>query len=125
VKGLTAILSGPSCNPKTCSRQSPTGTPASPRNYEQVATVTGVLLRERKRRLPHGAWLPWLAEHFDGTSETARVYMRMADVAVPEIADAPVISEPPALLPPATATPDDQPEIVDAEIVKDETHHPP
>ncbi|WP_028058390.1 DUF3102 domain-containing protein [Candidatus Solirubrobacter pratensis] len=47
--------------------------------YEQHATVTGILLIERKRRLKHGAWLPWLAENFEGSTVVAQRYMRQAD----------------------------------------------
>ena len=45
--------------------------------YEEAAAVTGLLLIERKRRLPHGAWTPWLEENFEGSYETARRYMEV------------------------------------------------
>jgi hypothetical protein len=31
-----------------------------------------------KAAVPHGGWLPWLAEEFEWTDETARKYMRVA-----------------------------------------------
>ena len=46
--------------------------------YEQHAIVTGLLLIERKQRLGHGRWLPWLAEHFAGSQTTAKDYMSTA-----------------------------------------------
>jgi Protein of unknown function (DUF3102) len=49
------------------------------RNYEFAATVTGLLLHERKRRLKHGDWSPWLEQNFNGHHSTAARYMRMAD----------------------------------------------
>lgn len=45
------------------------------KNYEDAATATGILLLERKRRLGHGKWLPWVAENFDGHEATAKRYM--------------------------------------------------
>jgi hypothetical protein len=47
--------------------------------YEEAATMTGVLLLERKRRLGHGQWLPWLEKHFDGDRRTAQRYMKRAE----------------------------------------------
>lgn len=52
-------------------------------DYENVATLTGVLLRERKRRLGSRKWAPWVEEHFDGSLETADRYVRMANDRVP------------------------------------------
>lgn len=49
------------------------------RGYEEAAAVTGYLLTERKRRLPHGEWIPWLEKNFDGTRQTASLYMRKAE----------------------------------------------
>jgi hypothetical protein len=44
-----------------------------------AAVECGDLLVRQKASLPHGAWLPWLAEHCPGISaETARRYMRLA-----------------------------------------------
>jgi phage N-6-adenine-methyltransferase len=51
---------------------------AHSRSYEEAAAVTGYLLTERKRRLPHGAWGAWLEKNFDGTQQTAATYMRKA-----------------------------------------------
>lgn len=63
-------------------------------NYERAAAVTGYLLKERKRRLPHGEWYPWLEKHFDGTPETARLYMRKAEEMAVQIAEESAISDP-------------------------------
>jgi Protein of unknown function (DUF3102) len=52
------------------------------------AIHAGALLTEAKGALPHGAWLPWLAEHCPDVRErTASHYMRLASYA-PEIASA-------------------------------------
>jgi len=56
------------------------------RNYEKAAAVTGYLLKERKRRLSHGEWLPWLEKHFDGDRTTAFRYMEKADEALSNVA---------------------------------------
>jgi len=42
------------------------------------AVRAGELLLEAKANVPHGAWLPWLADHFDGSDRTAQVYMKVA-----------------------------------------------
>jgi len=42
------------------------------------ARVAGAALREMKERVPHGEWTPWLKENFDGSPQTARVYMQIA-----------------------------------------------
>lgn len=49
------------------------------RSYEQATAVTGVLLRERKRRCAHGQWGAWLAENFDGSQKTAYRYLEAAE----------------------------------------------
>ena len=41
----------------------------------------GRLLTECKRRLPHGAWLPWLQREFGWTEQTALNYMRLYEAA--------------------------------------------
>jgi hypothetical protein len=41
----------------------------------------GRLLIQCKQRLPHGAWLPWLDGEFRWTDQTARNFMRVADMA--------------------------------------------
>ena len=52
--------------------------------YQARAAITaavecGDLLTRQKASLPHGAWLPWLADHCpDISAETARRYMRLA-----------------------------------------------
>lgn len=43
------------------------------------ARRAGELLAEAKARLPHGAWLPWLAEHAAVTPRQAQRYMRLAE----------------------------------------------
>ena len=43
------------------------------------AVQCGDLLLRQKASLPHGAWLPWLAQHCpDISAETARRYMRLS-----------------------------------------------
>jgi hypothetical protein len=71
--------------------------------YEKAAAVTGYLLNERKRRLSHGEWLPWLEKHFDGHRDTAALYMRKAEEMVAEMSDASDISDP--VLDPVLSTP--------------------
>jgi hypothetical protein len=39
----------------------------------------GVLLIERKRRLKHGQWLPWLEKNFEGGRTTAFRYIKLAE----------------------------------------------
>jgi hypothetical protein len=38
----------------------------------------GEMLIEAKGMVGHGGWLDWLAEHFDGSEDTAQLYMRLA-----------------------------------------------
>src|SRR5690348_7513992 len=38
----------------------------------------GELLIEARKELPHGAWLPWLAENFEWAETTAYRYMKLA-----------------------------------------------
>jgi hypothetical protein len=42
------------------------------------ARLAGAALNEMKRRTEHGAWGAWLKENFEGSAETARLYMRVA-----------------------------------------------
>lgn len=42
------------------------------------ARRAGEALTTAKAQLEHGAWLPWLAQHFDFTPRTAQGYMRIA-----------------------------------------------
>jgi len=42
------------------------------------AMVAGDLLIEAKAQVPHGQWLPWLAEHCAISERTAQLYMRTA-----------------------------------------------
>lgn len=86
-------------------------------NYEAAATLTGVLLRERKRRLAHGEWGKWLSENFVGSHQTATAYMRMADARVPQI------ESPLSFSAPVEAT-DEDGQAVDAEVVEEEEGQP-
>jgi hypothetical protein len=43
------------------------------------ALQAGRLLIEAKALCPHGAWLPWLADHFEGSERTTQAYMRVAE----------------------------------------------
>jgi len=43
-----------------------------------LARRCGALLLEAKQTVGHGAWGTWLAEHFDASPRTARVYMQIA-----------------------------------------------
>lgn len=42
------------------------------------AIRAGELLIEARAAVPHGSWLPWLHDHFEGSERTAQVYMRLA-----------------------------------------------
>lgn len=42
------------------------------------AVRCGELLTEAKAGVPHGEWLPWLAENFPASEDTAQAYMRLA-----------------------------------------------
>ena len=42
------------------------------------ARAAGELLLEQKRYIPHGEWMHWLTENFEGSGRTARAYMRIA-----------------------------------------------
>src|SRR4051812_10212213 len=42
------------------------------------AIRAGQLLLETKEAVPHGGWLRWLADNFDGSVRTAQTYMRFA-----------------------------------------------
>jgi N6-adenosine-specific RNA methylase IME4 len=42
------------------------------------AIAAGELLIEAKDHVPHGQWLPWLAEHCGVTPRSAQLYMRLA-----------------------------------------------
>lgn len=44
----------------------------------EYALAAGAALIEAKRLVPHGQWLPWLAENFDGSEATAKRYMTLA-----------------------------------------------
>lgn len=43
----------------------------------QHAARAGALLTQAKAALPHGEWLPWLAEHCQMADRTAQKYMRL------------------------------------------------
>jgi hypothetical protein len=38
----------------------------------------GVLLEEQKAVVPHGEWLAWLNENFDGSARVSQTYMRLS-----------------------------------------------
>ena len=42
------------------------------------ALEAGKLLVQAKTQVPFGTWTAWLAEHFDGSDRTARLYMQIA-----------------------------------------------
>ena len=42
------------------------------------AIAAGELLLEAKKQVPHGGWLPWLADHCTMAERTAQLYMRCA-----------------------------------------------
>jgi len=44
-----------------------------------AAWEAGAMLRKAKGILPHGGWLPWLADNFPFSQQTASLYMRIAD----------------------------------------------
>lgn len=48
------------------------------RTAVEHAIAAGELLAQAKAQLPHGAWLPWLAENFTGSTRTASAYMRLS-----------------------------------------------
>jgi hypothetical protein len=43
------------------------------------ALAAGRMLVEAKAQIPHGEWLPWLAQNFEGSQRTARTYMLVAN----------------------------------------------
>lgn len=47
------------------------------RSMLDSALECGRLLTAAKDALPHGAWLSWLADNFDGSERTAQDYMRL------------------------------------------------
>jgi DUF3102 family protein len=58
------------------------------RNTIQHAIRCGELLLEVKRRVGHGNWLAWVAEHFEASERTARNYMEIAkSAAVADLSD--------------------------------------
>lgn len=42
------------------------------------AIRAGEMLMEAKEQAGHGGWLPWLQDHFEGSADTAQVYIRLA-----------------------------------------------
>jgi hypothetical protein len=42
------------------------------------AIEAGKLLRQVKKQLPHGEWLPWLRDNFRGSEMTAQRYVRLS-----------------------------------------------
>src|SRR5215208_3663487 len=47
------------------------------RRSVEHAIQAGELLAEAKAQCPHGSWLPWLEEHFEGSVRAAQGYMRV------------------------------------------------
>ena len=45
----------------------------------QHALQAGRLLIEAKKLCPHGAWLTWIRDNFEGSSRTAQSYMQIVD----------------------------------------------
>jgi hypothetical protein len=87
-------------------------------SYEEAATLTGLLLIERRRRLRSRAFAPWLAEHFDGARKTAYRYIDLAEAYLASVSRVTQID------PPAEA-PGDELEVVDGEVVDDDDVTPP
>lgn len=59
------------------------------RSYEDAlahAVECGRQLAAVRAEMPHGEWLPWLAEHFDGSVRIAQRYMQLA--AAPQLQNA-------------------------------------
>ncbi len=82
-------------------------------NFERAAILTGVLLRERKRRLGSRKWAPWIEEHFDGSLDTADRYLKMAEIKVPILRIG-------AEDDPVEATDEDTGEEIEAEVIDEE-----
>src|SRR5262245_32791867 len=59
---------------KTCHA----GVMEAARNVVAKAISAGQLLKEAKAKLPHGQFMPWLAEHCDLSERTAHRYMQLA-----------------------------------------------
>jgi hypothetical protein len=49
------------------------------RPYEIHARRAGMALNVIKKRMEHGEWESWLADHFNGSPRTARRYMALAE----------------------------------------------
>jgi hypothetical protein len=49
------------------------------RSAVEHAIKAGELLIEAKSQVKHGEWLPWLAENFPASRETARKYVQLAE----------------------------------------------
>src|SRR5687767_6277665 len=43
------------------------------------AKLAGDALRKAKEQVKHGEWAKWIAENFDGSPETDRVYRRISE----------------------------------------------
>jgi hypothetical protein len=55
-----------------------TAAAASLKDSVRHAIAAGELLIEAKALVPHGQWLPWLADHVSISERTAQLYMRVA-----------------------------------------------
>ena len=53
-------------------------TSAALKSSVEHAMAAGDLLIEAKELVPHGQWLPWLAENCELSERTAQLYMRTA-----------------------------------------------
>jgi hypothetical protein len=85
------------------------------RGYEEAATLTGVLLIERRRRLPSRGFAPWLAEHFGGARATAYRYVELGERYLASVSSARQIDPAPS----SDELDGDDSEVVDAELVDD------
>ncbi len=47
------------------------------RNTVEHGIRAGELLSQAKAQCPHGTWLAWLEENFEGLARTAQAYMRL------------------------------------------------
>ncbi len=104
---------------------------AAVRTVFDRAIRIGELLNEAKALVPHGAWLPWLSEHFRGSERTAQAWMQLArEPKSATVADLGVRGALEALAAPRDGSgpedPGEEAEEVDGEVVDAEpTRHGP
>ncbi len=65
--------------------------------------AAGRELLEAKTKLPHGAWLPWLCEHFSLSAREAQRYMQLADSKATRVSHLTPSCQAPVALSPAEA----------------------